>query len=595
MKVCTRRDWPPSQQLLSGVIDIADSSDDDAERGQPKELPPAKRLCSGSGVAAAGGSSSSTSRPSSSSRSYAGPVYLNQLLEGPASVPGGQELTLQSIFEAHPRMAAGEPLPLKEVLLVNFMIDLGWLLDECPSLQSVPELTVLHGDDAHGCARAVALRKSRGLETRLHSPPLPLQWGTHHSKMAVLFFDSCVRVCVRTCNDLYTDFHCKSQALYLQDFPTSASAPRGDDAFGLDFRQHLKAYLSKCGGFAHSKLDGYDFSTATVALVGSVPGYHTGRESERWGHMRLRRLLEAHAEVPAAGSTCDELVCQFSSLGSLTPQWFKDFRASLGSSKPRRGAGGIAQMKGPDLPTSLVVPTMEQVRDCGEGWVAGASVPIRKSNLKEWLTPHWRKWGTPQMQELSEQGRRAAHAMPHVKSYCRWLRVNGSSSSSAAPPLLLWLFVGSHNLSKAAWGELQKGGQQLCIRSYELGVLVLPSRLGALERDPERPDGYFWRFRDLSAAPLEACGGRTPMLLPANSPRDTDGFQLEVFQQNSNVQIFPVACPTAVPPAEPPSASNPPWAVDREDAARWGLDRFGTHAGERARQFYGHKAAPRRA
>uniref|UniRef100_A0ABI7XG62 Uncharacterized protein n=1 Tax=Felis catus TaxID=9685 RepID=A0ABI7XG62_FELCA len=34
------------------------------------------------------------------------------------------------------------------------------------------------------------------------------------------------------------------------------------------------------------------------------------------------------------------------------------------------------------------------------------------------------------------------------------------------------------NLSKAAWGALEKNGAQLMIRSYELGVLFLPSAFG---------------------------------------------------------------------------------------------------------------------
>ncbi|KAF6133265.1 tyrosyl-DNA phosphodiesterase 1 [Phyllostomus discolor] len=36
----------------------------------------------------------------------------------------------------------------------------------------------------------------------------------------------------------------------------------------------------------------------------------------------------------------------------------------------------------------------------------------------------------------------------------------------------------SANLSKAAWGALEKNGAQLMIRSYELGVLFLPSAFG---------------------------------------------------------------------------------------------------------------------
>jgi hypothetical protein len=41
-----------------------------------------------------------------------------------------------------------------------------------------------------------------------------------------------------------------------------------------------------------------------------------------------------------------------------------------------------------------------------------------------------------------------------------------------------WFYTGSHNMSKAAWGELQFSpgrGQQLFARSFELGVLALPS------------------------------------------------------------------------------------------------------------------------
>ncbi|KAG8514371.1 Tyrosyl-DNA phosphodiesterase 1 [Galemys pyrenaicus] len=38
--------------------------------------------------------------------------------------------------------------------------------------------------------------------------------------------------------------------------------------------------------------------------------------------------------------------------------------------------------------------------------------------------------------------------------------------------------VHSANLSKAAWGALEKNGSQLMIRSYELGVLFLPSAFG---------------------------------------------------------------------------------------------------------------------
>ena len=42
--------------------------------------------------------------------------------------------------------------------------------------------------------------------------------------------------------------------------------------------------------------------------------------------------------------------------------------------------------------------------------------------------------------------------------------------------------MASHNLSKAAWGTLQKKGQQLFIHSFELGVMFLPSTERAFQQ-----------------------------------------------------------------------------------------------------------------
>ncbi len=54
---------------------------------------------------------------------------------------------------------------------------------------------------------------------------------------------------------------------------------------------------------------------------------------------------------------------------------------------------------------------------------------------------------------------------------------------------LAYFILTSHNLSKAAWGKLNKkpkpADQELHIRSFELGVLLLPS----LEQARGRP----WR------------------------------------------------------------------------------------------------------
>lgn len=55
--------------------------------------------------------------------------------------------------------------------------------------------------------------------------------------------------------------------------------------------------------------------------------------------------------------------------------------------------------------------------------------------------------------------------MPHIKSYCR---------ISACFTKLSWFLLTSANISKAAWGTLNKDFSSY-VRSYEVGVLFIPS------------------------------------------------------------------------------------------------------------------------
>lgn len=143
----------------------------------------------------------------------------------------GDELTLQDIFEKHP-LQHGSAL---QCCLVNFMIDLPFMCQECPSLLTVEKLTVLYGDSGESLHEVVKERRKKGLVTDLHSPPLPLQWGTHHSKLILLIYPDCLRLCVRTFNDIFPDVHQKCNAMYVQDFPLGST--EGD--FGLDFQDQL--------------------------------------------------------------------------------------------------------------------------------------------------------------------------------------------------------------------------------------------------------------------------------------------------------------------------------------------------------------------
>eukprot|EP01035_Chromulina_nebulosa_P050527 gene50527-68714_t len=54
---------------------------------------------------------------------------------------------------------------------------------------------------------------------------------------------------------------------------------------------------------------------------------------------------------------------------------------------------------------------------------------------------------------------------------------------ASSPTLhLSWFLLTSANLSQAAWGAVQSGGSTLYVKSYELGVLYLPSRVKTMTR-----------------------------------------------------------------------------------------------------------------
>lgn len=58
------------------------------------------------------------------------------------------------------------------------------------------------------------------------------------------------------------------------------------------------------------------------------------------------------------------------------------------------------------------------------------------------------------------------HAMPHIKTYARW-----------TDKKLHWFVLTSANLSKAAWGSMNKSAKinvPLRINNYEAGVMFLP-------------------------------------------------------------------------------------------------------------------------
>nr|GMD02944.1 tyrosyl-DNA phosphodiesterase 1 [Ipomoea batatas] len=413
-------------------------------------------------------------------------------------------------------------------ILSNYMVDIDWLLSACPALKKIPQVLVVHGE---GDGTMEYMKRNNLVNWILHKPALPISYGTHHSKAMFLVYPKGVRIVVHTANLIHVDWNNKSQGLWMQDFPwKDQKCPSMECGFERDLIDYLSMLkwpeftanipaLGNCN-INSSFFKKFDYSSAGVRLIASVPGYHSGSSLKKWGHMKLRTVLQECTFSKEFQKS--PLVYQFSSLGSLDEKWMTEFASSLsaGKSDDKTPLGIGEQM--------IVWPTVEDVRCSLEGYAAGSCIPSPLKNVeKEFLKKYWAKW------KASHTGR--GRAMPHIKTFVRYSGQN-----------LAWMLLTSSNLSKAAWGALQKNNSQLMIRSYELGVLFLPSvKCGSGFSCTDNSN-----YSEVKSAPHEEKKAKL-VTLAWRGKSDTE-----------SAEVIKLPLPYELPP-RPYSPEDVPWSWDR--------------------------------
>jgi len=342
----------------------------------------------------------------------------------------------------------------------NYCIDIAWLMDQYPKgVQNCP-LLIVHG--CQGRAKDQLKDEAKAFPNidlcRAELPP----YGTHHTKMMLLQYHHGLRIVIGTANLVESDWKQKTQGLWISPvFPLSSSKSHTPSCdFQQDLILYLEMYKRKVFSSWIDLIKQCDMKSANVVLVASVPGRHTGAALSCWGHMRLRKLLSMH--VKGVDATWP-VVGQFSSIGSLgqnKDKWLcSEWLLSMSASQ-KREAYSVSNSR---AALKLIFPTIDNVRCSLEGYPAGASLPYSAATaLKQpWLQQFLHCW------VADHTGR--SEASPHIKSY---MRISPFQTNFRAA----WFLLTSANLSKAAWGALEKNGSQLAIKSYELGVLFLPSQ-----------------------------------------------------------------------------------------------------------------------
>ncbi|KFD47845.1 hypothetical protein M513_11259, partial [Trichuris suis] len=332
----------------------------------------------------------------------------------------------------------------------NFMIDPEWLLSCYPKQCRHLPLLIVTSRNSSSWDELKALAK-RSPNVQLVDAPLPIPFGSHHSKMILLKYSSGIQVVVHTANLIDGDW------IYISPiYPPIVGDKEESDShtnFKKDLLAYLRAYKNKFILEWCDIISKHDFRQAKVYFVASVPGRHQGENMENWGHPKLQCLLRRHLNVQVDASW--PLVCQFSSIGSLgstADKWLLgEFSNSL------KQTHGQQMSASPNV--KLIYPCVEDVRCSLEGYEGGGCLPYsyKTAFKQDYLKRYLHRW-------RSERNGRS-RACPHIKSY---LRCNGTFDK------LAWFLLTSANLSKAAWGCYEKNATQIFIRSFEVGVLFLP-------------------------------------------------------------------------------------------------------------------------
>ena len=356
------------------------------------------------------------------------------------------------------------------MVIFNYIIDFDYLLDTIPELVSIPNVTVFYGSGSGSPHYWKQMNPQIHLQQLVPSDPpnsatnplgFKIHYGVHHTKMFLVgLADGTLRVIIHTANLMHSDVSLKTQGAYVQDFPLKTTKSLSCE-FETDMVAYLRTYKynqprnwSTTGEVRslRDEIQRYDFTSAKVVLIPSTPGRNNLDNPK--GYVKLSQAIRKH--VPKR-DTPKPIVCQFSSIGSLSVKWLQEIAKSWDTARSDCNKEDLQHR------LKLVYPTVDEIRDSVEGYRGGGSVPgNRKNTSKDCLRPLYHKWSSSESNPLHKP-----HNVPHIKTFYQ-LTDNETSME--------WFCLTSHNLSKAAWGETinTDQGRLIFTRHWELGVFVVP-------------------------------------------------------------------------------------------------------------------------
>lgn len=422
----------------------------------------------------------------------------------------------------------GNPL-IKEAWVFNFCFDIDWMMTHFdPDVRELVKVKIIHGswrkEDGNRIRIEDACRRWPNVEAA--TAYLPDPFGTHHSKMFVLFtHDDQAQVIIHTANMLNKDWSNMTQAIWQSpllrrsdgDSSGHIGAYGSGSRFKHDFMAYLNAYGSKTKAL-RDQLAFFDFTDIKGALVSSVPSRIKEKDFEGeetlWGYPSLCRVLN-EIKRTASSSKSPHIVCQVSSIATLPVAWLTRFFNSLFNRDDKLSLKQV----------SIIYPTPSNVASSLDGYAAGGSIHTKAqsaAHIKQITTlrdtlSQWSEGPSPAFRAQRHE------AAPHIKTYIQYRE---QPSSQTPAPDIDWALLTSANLSTQAWGAFREKEKEVVVQSFEIGVLVWPELFSAdLDSRPAGLDHGSLRPSKVHMVPV--FGNDTPS--PAGYNESTDKDQTTII------------------------------------------------------------------
>ncbi|KAI0427476.1 tyrosyl-DNA phosphodiesterase I [Xylaria sp. FL1042] len=338
---------------------------------------------------------------------------------------------------------------------------------------TVQEASILAGVEFQGKVSRKQLDSLRPALQQLHNQKYGQNihtfyaWGSRscHSKILLLVYPTFLRIVITSCNMMSIDTDLGDNHWYIHDIAKRPSPlARSPTGFEADLLSHMEA-LGTPKPFLDSIRGIYDYSMVKVHLITSVPGTCSGAKAEQHGLLRLRRIVKQLDLNLSEKDSAEELrleICT-ASVGKINAKWLNGFYdCALGKSTLETHDEAHAVPK----QLKLFYPPMRDVRNADE---------IAQDAANN-IGCHTRPWhqAPPEVKSIFYYYESKDCGMLFHQKFI--LAYNPRESTQ----LPYYVYVGSANLSQAAWGvlELDKGNEStsdkklIKLANFECGVLI---------------------------------------------------------------------------------------------------------------------------